>query len=328
MPDVALRVPEVAKWQQKYRVDWDATDGRNGGAQQTVWEILLEMERLNGKAKEEDLGALALVLDLAKAFERVSFSCGLGLGNVLQLPQEDLAGTSEHERAADPLTTITAILPGSKWSYLLLRIVLQGALHEVTKIYPLLKLKVFVDDITALLRGRTSYWMKWQRKVMKKLREEVCRKGLKFVSDQRSGRKERSNMIAPCGCLENELRQFSREGVTKADSVDTWGVDLRKRANKLEAKEKTRRKKCRVRFSLIKKNKTFQKSYMKVGVKKVLPGEVETEETDGEQQQAKESTTSLSSSHGSIWPLKKREELSTLASQYWAEGVWSGKWHP
>ena len=37
----ALRAPEVAKWQQKYRVDWDATDGRNGGAQQTLWEILM-----------------------------------------------------------------------------------------------------------------------------------------------------------------------------------------------------------------------------------------------------------------------------------------------
>ena len=24
---------EVAKWQQRYRVDWDSTDGRNGGAQ-------------------------------------------------------------------------------------------------------------------------------------------------------------------------------------------------------------------------------------------------------------------------------------------------------
>ena len=56
----ALRAPEVAKWQQKYRVDWDATDGRNGGAQQTVWEILI-----NSKAKEEDQG-------LQPAFERVS----------------------------------------------------------------------------------------------------------------------------------------------------------------------------------------------------------------------------------------------------------------
>ena len=62
----------MAKWQQKYRVEWDATVGRNGGAQRTVWDILMEMERFNGKAKKEDRGAVALVLDLAKAFERVS----------------------------------------------------------------------------------------------------------------------------------------------------------------------------------------------------------------------------------------------------------------
>ena len=32
----------------------------------------MEMERFDGKANEEDQGAVALVLDLAKAFERVS----------------------------------------------------------------------------------------------------------------------------------------------------------------------------------------------------------------------------------------------------------------
>ena len=41
----ALGAPEVAKWQLEYRVDWNATDGRNGGAQQT-WEILMEMEQI------------------------------------------------------------------------------------------------------------------------------------------------------------------------------------------------------------------------------------------------------------------------------------------
>ena len=35
-------------------------------------------------------------------------------------------------------------------------------------------------------------------------------------------------------------------------------------------KEKTRRKKWKVRFSLLKRNEAFQKSYMKVGVKKLL----------------------------------------------------------
>ena len=52
---------------------------------------------------------------------------------------------------AEPLTTITAILPGSKRSLLLQRIVLQDALSEVTNIYQPLKLRVFVDDITAPL---------------------------------------------------------------------------------------------------------------------------------------------------------------------------------
>ena len=40
----ALRAPEVAKWQQKSRVDWDAADGRNGGAQRRVWDMLVEVK--------------------------------------------------------------------------------------------------------------------------------------------------------------------------------------------------------------------------------------------------------------------------------------------
>ena len=75
----ALRAPEVAKWQQKYRVDWDATDRRNGGAQRIVWEVLMDMERLNEKAKAEDQGAVALVRDLAKALSESAFLwSGLG----------------------------------------------------------------------------------------------------------------------------------------------------------------------------------------------------------------------------------------------------------
>ena len=46
---------------------------------------------------------------------------------------------------ADPLQIITANLPGSKWSCVL-RTELQDALSEVLKVYPPLKLIVFVDD--------------------------------------------------------------------------------------------------------------------------------------------------------------------------------------
>ena len=163
----ALRAPEMAKWQQKYRVDWDATDGRNGGAQQTVWEIVLEMGRLNGKAREEDQGALALVLDLAKAFERVSHPVVWAWATHFSFPRkilQVLCGYFEHQRrvqfegcAAEPLRTITAILPGSKWSCLLLRIVLQNALSEVMKFYPPSKLRVFVDDIHSAIERIKKY---------------------------------------------------------------------------------------------------------------------------------------------------------------------------
>ena len=61
------------------------------------------------------------------------------------------------------------------------------------------------------------------------------------------------------GFLENEVSQFSKEGVTLADSVETLGVDLRTRVKRLGAKEKARRNKCKVRFSLSMKNKAFQK---------------------------------------------------------------------
>ena len=95
----ALRAPEVAKWHQKFRVDWDATDGRDGGA----WEVLVEMERFNGKAKAEEQGAVVLVLDLAEAFERQPPS-GLGLGNTHQLPKEDLTSALRLFRAPEECT--------------------------------------------------------------------------------------------------------------------------------------------------------------------------------------------------------------------------------
>ena len=61
------------------------------------------------------------------------------------------------------------------------------------------------------------------KKVMKKLEEEVEKKGLK-LSVIENGKEGKSNMIASCGILGNELRQCSKEGGVKmADSVETLG---------------------------------------------------------------------------------------------------------
>ena len=49
--------------------------------------------------------------------------------------------------------TVTAIFLGSKWRCLLLDIVLQDTLDDVMKMYPPVKLKVLVDDVTAFMEG-------------------------------------------------------------------------------------------------------------------------------------------------------------------------------
>ena len=74
---------------------------------------------------------------------------------------------------------------------LLLRVVSQDAPSEVTNIYPPLKLRVFVDDITALLMGKNSVVAEMAKQVMKKLKEEVKKKGLNMsVNENGKGRKE------------------------------------------------------------------------------------------------------------------------------------------
>ena len=110
-------------------------------------------------------------------------------------------------------------------------------LHKFT--LPLV-LRVFVDEITALLERTNRDIAETAKKVMKKLREEVDKKGLK-LSVTENGKEGRSKMIASCGFLENGLRQFSRkEGVALVDSVETLGVDLRTRVKRLGATEKSK----------------------------------------------------------------------------------------
>ena len=75
------------------------------------------------------------------------------------------------------------------------------------------------------------------KNVMKRLREEVERKGLK-LSVNENGIEGWSKMIDSCGFLVEELRQCSKEGVTMADSVKTLRVDLRTRVKSLGVKEK------------------------------------------------------------------------------------------
>ena len=183
-------------------------------------------------------------------------------------------------------------------------------------------------------------WKEMAKKMLKKLKEEVEKKGF-TLSVTENGKDGKSKMIVSCGFLENLLRQFSKEeGVTLADSVETLGVDLTTRVKTLGGKRKSlEEEEVQVRFSIIKKNEAFRKNYMKECVKKLLRAammpawtwgahavEMSTERFKLRRQMAaaagKKSPTSLSL-FMETYGQKVEEELSTMATQYWAEGVWT-----
>ena len=169
---------------------------------------------------------------------------------------------------AEPLQNITAILPGSKWSCLLLRTVVQDALSKVVKVvkvFPPLKLKVFVEDITAFMEGRYNELASIAEKVLISIKgqaEENCSK----LSNTEGGKVGQSKVMALCGYLEETFWECNKKRIELATSVGTLGVDLKQPG----AKETARRKKCDVRFSLTRKNEVFQKNYMRIGVGKLL----------------------------------------------------------
>ena len=71
-------------------------------------------------------------------------------------------------------------------------------MSDVTKICPTQKLRVFVDDITVLVKDRNNRnkeVAEMAKKVMKKLKEEVEKKGL-TLSVTENGKEGKSKMIA------------------------------------------------------------------------------------------------------------------------------------
>ena len=79
-----------------------------------MWEVLMEMERFNRRAKAEDR-AVALVLDLAKAFERVSFLVVWAWATHFCFPRKILRVLcGEHQRRVQFEGCAAEPLPGSK----------------------------------------------------------------------------------------------------------------------------------------------------------------------------------------------------------------------
>ena len=228
-----------------------------------MWEILLEWRGSNTRRENK-------IREQQPWFWTWQGRSSGSVGDALQLLEEDIAGAVWVLRAPEA-SAVRRMCGGAapdhhghlarvKLKLLASTYCVAGCAERGHTHLPSAEVEVFVDDITALLMEKNKVLAEMAKEVMQKLREEVEKKGIE-QSVNENGKEGKSKMIASCGFLEDE--------VTMADSVESLGVDLRTRVKKLGAKEKAR-KKCNVRFSLIKKNKAFQKKYMQVGIKKLL----------------------------------------------------------
>ena len=70
------------EWKGRRNVTWDACSKCVGGAERTGWDTLLEMETKGPVGEGQSIGATALVVDLAKAFEMGQLNGCVGMEHV------------------------------------------------------------------------------------------------------------------------------------------------------------------------------------------------------------------------------------------------------
>ena len=147
-------------------------------------------------ASEKDQGAITPVLVQATAFERVRFPVVWAWATHFFFPRQNMRVLClyfEHQRRVPFEGRFRPSRPTS--------------LGQNTKVYPPLKLKVFVDDITAPMEGRSKELAGIAEKVPKR---EVEEKGLK-LSLTEGGKDGKSNAIASCSYLEENLQEYNKK---------------------------------------------------------------------------------------------------------------------
>ena len=111
------------------------------------------------------------------------------------------------------------------------------------------------------MEGRNKEVAVIEEKVLKSTKKKCCGERVEIVDHRRRERRKKQGdrFMRSSG---RKLRECStKERVALARSVETLGVDLRTRTKQLGAKERARRKKCDVRFSLFRNKRDFTRNY-------------------------------------------------------------------
>ena len=122
---------------------------------------------------------------LANAFGRVRLAVAWARAAHFKFSRQilrQLCGFFEHQRRVqfegcveEPLYKLTAVLLAPKWSCLLQRIVLQDALSEVMKVFPPMKPRACVKDISAFMEVRNEESRGLVEKVVRAMRRKCTK---------------------------------------------------------------------------------------------------------------------------------------------------------
>ena len=115
-----------------------------------VWEPMLELQPYKGDAGPKNPEPVTLLINLEKLLKRLHES-GVELGNILQIHQSCCCEGCVIVLRASEKSSVrrqcgTAILPGSKFSVVWVWLALQDAMKAVFKVWPEVRIQVYVDD--------------------------------------------------------------------------------------------------------------------------------------------------------------------------------------
>ena len=163
-----------------------------------------------------------------------------------------------------------------------------------------------------------------------------------FNHGRRTGREDQAHCVVQSSGREVPgIQQKRRVGL--ATSVETLEVAFRMRTKQLGVKEKARRKKCDERFSIVRKNRIVQKNYLGTEARRllrmgfVLARVWEGEAVDTSLPERLKLRRQIAAAAGKnesvslslfveVHNFEVEEELSTMATVFWAAGVWMNRW--
>ncbi|CAK0804411.1 unnamed protein product, partial [Prorocentrum cordatum] len=162
-----MREPYMVKWaKQNYR-SWDCTS-YGQAAEDAAWEVLLSHEMDDADEQSEETQAtITAVLDLVKAFEKVSLHVLWEAGKQLNFNTGVLAVVCSYfamsrrlivgDSVSSGTQTVATIVAGSKFSVRFLKMVIQSTVDGLVVERPRARWRMYVDDLCVRLRQQHQY---------------------------------------------------------------------------------------------------------------------------------------------------------------------------